>query len=254
MHFHIFIFGLLFLVTTRPTTAGLISINGISPSKSTMTNSCDVSASSCSLKCTRESNCQGLGVEEKIWAIECDGNSCHDLTARCSKGQSCSVSCNGLSACQGAVFHGKWQITCDGESACQDVTIMEIDQTITCNGISSCEGLSVTCTEGQSCSAVCREMWACHRARFEGKWQIDCYRYSCKDVTIREINQLITCNGMSSCEALSVTCTEGHSCSALLCGMWVCERARFEGKWNLDCRGLDTCNGQLLDQTEEEEY
>ena len=159
---------------------------------STITFSCDDPASPCNLKCTGESSCQALSVEENIWAIECKGYSCQDLTARCSKGQSCSVICNGLSACQGAVFHGKWQIACDGTSACQDVTIMEIDQPITCKGVSSCQGLSVTCTEGQSCSA-------------------------------------------------------------LLCGMWVCERARFEGKWNLDCRGLMSCDGQLLDQTEEEE-
>ena len=187
MHFHIFIFGLLFLVTTRPTTAGLISINGISPSKSTMTNSCDVSASSCSLKCTRESNCQGLGVEEKIWAIECDGNSCHDLTARCSKGQSCSVSCNGLSACQGAVFHGKWQIACEGFGACLGVTIMEINQPITCKGASSCGGLSATCTEGQSCSAICQGVFACRRARFGGKWNLDCRGVSsCQNLALQE--------------------------------------------------------------------
>ena len=163
----------------------------ILPSKSTMTFSCDDPDSPCSLKCTGKSSCQALSVEENIWAIECEENSCQDLTARCSKGQSCSVICKGLSACQGAVFHGKWQIGCDGISACQDVTIMEINQPITCNGMSSCEGLSVTCAEGQSCSAVCR-------------------------------------------------------------GRSACESAKFEGKWNLDCRGRNSCDGQLLEKTEEE--
>ena len=178
MDFHIFIFGLLFLVTTRPTTAGLISINGISPSKSTMTNSCDVSASSCSLKCTGESSCQALSVEENIWAIECDGNSCQDLTARCSKGQSCSVSCNGLSACEGAVFHGKWQISCDGISACQGVTIMEIQYinentkymySIICKEVSSCQGLSATCNDYQTCFEVFSNISSCQRS---SKWEL----------------------------------------------------------------------------------
>ena len=145
----------------------------ISTSKSTMTFSCDDPASPCSLKCSGKSSCQALSVQENIWAIECEENSCQDLTARCSKGQSCSVICNGLSACQGAVFHGKWQIACNGRSACEDVTIMEIDQPITCKGVSSCQGLSATCTEGQSCSAVCRGVSACERAIFDGKWNLE---------------------------------------------------------------------------------
>ena len=150
----------------------------LSLSKSTMTFSCDVSASPCSLKCEGESSCQALSVEENIWAIECDGNSCQDLTARCSKGQSCSVSCNGLSACEGAIFHGKWQISCDGISACQGVTIMEIQfireytkymYSIICKGVSSCQGLSATCNDYQTCFEVFSNISSCQRS---SKWEL----------------------------------------------------------------------------------
>ena len=143
-----------------------------------MTFSCDVSASPCSLKCEGESSCQALSVEENIWAIECDGNSCQDLTARCSKGQSCSVSCNGLSACEGAVFHGKWQISCDGISACQGVTIMEIQYireytkymySIICKEVSSCQGLSATCNDYQTCFEVFSNISSCQRS---SKWEL----------------------------------------------------------------------------------
>ena len=218
-----------------------------------MTFSCDVSASPCSLKCEGESSCQALSVEENIWAIECEEYSCQDLTARCSKGQSCSVICNGLSACQGAVFHGKWQIACDGTSACQDVTIMEMDQPITCKGVSSCQGLSATCTEEQSCSAVCRGVSACQRAIFDGKWNLECKGVSsCQNLVLQESAGSIKCRGVDTCQGLSATC-KGQSCSAVCRGMSFCERARFKGKWNLDCRGLMSCDGQLLGQTEEEE-
>ena len=150
----------------------------MSLSKSTMTFSCDVSASPCSLKCEGESSCQALSVEENIWAIECDGNSCQDLRARCSKGQSCSVSCNGLSACEGAVFHGKWQISCDGISACQGVTIMEIQYireytkymySIICKEVSSCQGLSATCNDYQTCFEVFSNISSCQRS---SKWEL----------------------------------------------------------------------------------
>ena len=150
----------------------------ILPSKSTMTFSCDDPDSPCSLKCTGKSSCQALSVEENIWAIECEENSCQDLTARCSKGQSCSVSCNGLSACEGAIFHGKWQISCDGISACQGVTIMEIQYireytkymySIICKGVSSCQGLSATCNDYQTCFEVFSNISSCQRS---SKWEL----------------------------------------------------------------------------------
>ena len=211
------------------TTGGL----QVSPTRSTLTLSCV--SSSCNLKCAGESSCQDLSMEENIWAIECEKFSCKGLTARCPKGQSCSAICNGISACRGAVFYGKWQVACEGISSCQDVTILEISQPITCRGVSSCQGLSATCTKGRHCTVICHGVSACQRARFEGKWNPICNGVSsCQNLALQESAESITCLSVSSCEGLTAHCGEGKSCSAVCTTVSACRGAILYGQWNID--------------------
>jgi hypothetical protein len=152
----------------------------------TATSSCQfasatcVAGQACSAPCSATSACQFTELDCRQ-ATSCNlacgaTSSCQFVDVACGTGD-CSLTCDGISACQGTASQpaivdctrsASCTLTCTDTSTCQGLVVLCGDGpcTLNCEGPSSCQGTTVLCGSGP-CAINCT-------GQFSGVYAVDC--------------------------------------------------------------------------------